>query len=97
MVYDGNVKGIQLIREGILYPGLAKSDNSQSMVNTMEKITVKETSREQEKEEIRTLFRNNGTLYYSDIVKRLGINLRTVVEICDELAAAGEIAIDKSI
>ena len=57
----------------------------------------RETSREQEKEEIRTLFRGSDTLYYSDIVERLGIGLRTVVEICDELKADGEIALDESI
>lgn len=48
---------------------------------------------EQEKEEIRTLFRNNGILYYSDIVEKSGISLRTVVEICDDLKATGEIEV----
>ena len=60
-------------------------------------VMLRERSREQEKEEIRTLFRGGDTLYYSDIVERLGIGLRTVVEICDELKAAGEIALDENI
>jgi len=93
------MKAIQLVRDRILYPGLVKGGNSQPKVSAMGKRTImfREMSREREKEEIRTLFRGSETLYYSDIVERLGINLRTVVEICDELKAAGEIALDKSI
>lgn len=93
------MKAIQLVRDRILYPGLLKGGDSQPKVSAMGKRTImlRETSREQEKEEIRTLFRSSDTLYYSDIVGRLGIGLRTVVEICDELKADGEIALDKNI
>ncbi len=94
-----HMKAIQLVRERILYPGLVKGSNPQPKFSAMDKRTIvpQETSREREKEEIRILFRGNGTLYYSDIVRKLGIGLRTVVEICDELKAAGEIALDERI
>ncbi|MBA7708571.1 hypothetical protein ES703_117473 [subsurface metagenome] len=93
------MKVVQLARERIAYPGLVKGGNSQPKVSAMGKRTImlRETFREREKEEIRTLFRGSDTLYYSDIVERLGIGLRTVVEICDELKADGEIALDESI
>ncbi len=99
IVRESGMKLVQLARGRIAYPGLVRSGNSQPEVSAMEKRTVmlQETSREREKEEIRTLFQSSDTLYYSDIVGRLGISLRTVVEICDELKAAGEIALDKSI
>ncbi len=93
------MKILQLARDRIAYPGLVQQVNPQPNVSAMGKRTImlQETSREREKEEIRTLFRGNGTLYYSDIVGKSGISLRTVVEICDELKVAGEIALDESI
>lgn len=60
-------------------------------------IVLRDIPREQAKEEIRQLFKTGRTLYYSDIVKNLGIGLRTVVEICDELKENGEIAVDETI
>ena len=93
------MKMLQIARDRIAYPSLVKGGNAQSSVSAMEKETdmLQETTRQQEKEEIRSLFRGNGTLYYSDIVERLGIGLRTVVELCDELKTDGVIALDESV
>ena len=44
--------------------------------------------------EIVDLFLTGRTLYYSDIIAQLGLDLRLVVGICDELEASGEIAVD---
>ena len=60
-------------------------------------IILRDIPREQAKEEIRQLFKNGGTLYYSDVVRNLGIDLRTVIEICDELKENGEIVVDKKV
>jgi len=43
------------------------------------------------KDKIEKLFSGGDTLYYSDIVKKLGIDLRSVVELCSELIAEGKI------
>ena len=60
-------------------------------------IILRDIPKEQAKEEIRQLFKTGRTLYCSDLVKELGINLRTVVEICDELEANGELIVDQNI
>lgn len=60
-------------------------------------IVIKELSREEAKEEIKQLFHSDRTLYYSDIVKELGLDLEMVVDICDELQKSKEIAIDASV
>lgn len=72
-------------------------ENKRPTRNNGDEIVIRDIPKNKEIEEIRTLFRSNGTLYYSDIVERTGISLRTVVEICDNLKTAGEIALDKSI
>ena len=48
-------------------------------------MTVKEITKEKAKEEILQLFKKGDTLYYSDIVKKLNIDLEMVVDICTEL------------
>jgi len=60
-------------------------------------IELRDIPRGQAKEEIRRLFQSGRTLYYSDIVKELGIDLETVVDVCDELEKEKEIGIDASI
>lgn len=60
-------------------------------------IVLRDLSREQAKNEIRELFKKGQTLYYSDIVRNLGIDLGTVVSICDELRENGEIEIDENV
>ncbi|MCH8865029.1 MAG: hypothetical protein IIB13_06700 [Chloroflexi bacterium] len=60
-------------------------------------IVLKEITREEAKKEIRQLFQSGGTLYYSDIVQELKIDLETVVEICNELEKEKEIGIDAGV
>jgi regulator of replication initiation timing len=57
-------------------------------------IVLREISREEAKEEIRELFSNGRTLYYSDIAQELRLDLKLVVDICHELQESGEIGID---
>ena len=60
-------------------------------------IVIGDITREQAKKEIQRLFSSGRTLYYSDIVKELGIDLETVVDVCDELEKEKEIGVDASI
>lgn len=57
-------------------------------------VILREVSKEEAKQEVRTLFAGDRTLYYSDIAEELQLDLRLVVEICHELEEAGEITID---
>lgn len=57
-------------------------------------IVLKEITREEAKKEIQQLFESGRTLYYSDIVKELRLDLETVVDICKELQKNKEIGID---
>lgn len=58
-------------------------------------IEIREVSREQAKAEIVELFDQTETpLYYSDIMQRVGVELETVVEICQELLDEGVIGLD---
>ena len=59
-------------------------------------ILLREISNEQAKQEICQLFSSGRTLYYSDIADELRLDLKLVVEICQELEEAGEIAVDDS-
>ncbi|MFQ5924920.1 MAG: hypothetical protein ACE5IE_02865 [Dehalococcoidia bacterium] len=59
-------------------------------------ILLRQLSREQAKQEIQQLFASGRTLYYSDIAEELRLDLKLVVEICQELEEAGEIAVDDS-
>ena len=54
-------------------------------------IVLRAITREQAKQEIKALFITGETLYYSDIVHRLSIDLPLVVELCQELIEEGEI------
>jgi uncharacterized coiled-coil protein SlyX len=56
-------------------------------------IVLRSVPREQAKSEIRALFEPGEVLYYSDISRRLRIELPLVVEICQELTDEGEIGI----
>jgi oligoendopeptidase F len=57
-------------------------------------VLLREISKEEAKKEIRQLFSEGKTLYYSDIAEHLGLDLQLVVEICNELQKSGEIEID---
>jgi len=56
-------------------------------------VILRELSREEAEKEILELFAESQTLYYSDIAEKLGIDLRLVVEICNELQNKGEIEV----
>ena len=55
---------------------------------------MKTVDKDQAKAEILELFRSGETLYYSDIARRLRLDLPLVVEISQELMEAGEIEVD---
>ena len=56
-------------------------------------LVLRSITREQAKDDMRELFKTGRVLYYSDVVEELGIDLRSVVEICDELKGDGELAV----
>ena len=56
-------------------------------------VVIRTVPREQAKQEIRELFATGETLYYSDIVERLGLDIALVVDICKELEAEGEVSV----
>lgn len=55
-------------------------------------IVLREISREQAKQEIRSLFEGGEVLDYEDIVERLRLDLEDVVALCQELMDEGAIA-----
>ena len=57
-----------------------------------EAIVLRDIPREQAKAEIEALLRNTtDSLYYFDIMKRLGLDLELVVSVCNELVNEGKI------
>ncbi len=54
-------------------------------------IVIRTVERDQAKREIRDLFESGETLYYSDIVRRLGLDISLVVELCKELELEGQV------
>jgi hypothetical protein len=63
----------------------------------VEKVVVlREISRDEAKQEITKLFSTGKTLYYSDIVEQLKIDLELVVDICDELIREGKIQVGEA-
>ena len=74
---------------------LAQVEQRLAELEAKEKVIVlKEITKEEAKEEIRELFTSGRTIYYSDIVMELRLDLETVVDICKELQESGEISID---
>lgn len=59
-----------------------------------EVVVLRTVSREQAKNEIQDLFESGETLYFSDISRRLRIDIPLVVEICNELKEEGLIGVD---
>ena len=57
-------------------------------------IVLKEITREEAKKEIQQLFASGRTLYYSDIVEELKLDLEVVVDICNELQKNKEVSVD---
>ena len=64
------------------------------MLDDGEVIVLRTVNRQEATKEIVELFQAGETLFYSDIAKRLRLDLQTVVEICQELIEAEEIEID---
>lgn len=58
-----------------------------------EVVVLRTVTREQAKQEVQELFRSGETLFYSDIARRLRLELPLVVELCQELTGSGEIEI----
>ena len=56
-------------------------------------VILREVSREEAEKEILELFSQGQTLYYSDIAEQLGLDLKLVVETCNELQSRGEIEV----
>lgn len=74
---------------------LAQVEQRLAELEAKEKVIVlKEITKEEAKEEIRQLFTSGRTLYYSDIVQELQLDLETVVDICNELQKDKEISVD---
>jgi hypothetical protein len=54
-------------------------------------VELRRLTKDQARAEIIDIFQSGETLYYSDIVQRLGIDIEDVIEICRELEAEGRI------
>jgi len=77
---------------------LAQVEQRLAELEAKEKIIIlKEVTKEEAKEEIRQLFTSGRTLYYSDIVTELRLDLEMVVGICGELQKEGKIVVDGSL
>jgi hypothetical protein len=57
-------------------------------------VVLRDINRNEAKREISSLFASGKTLYYSDIAEELGLDLRIVVELCQELEAEGKVELD---
>lgn len=56
-------------------------------------VVLREVSKEEAEKDILELFSQSGILYYSDIAEQLRLDLKLVVEICNELQKRGEIQV----
>ena len=90
------MKGIQLVRDRILYPGVVRGNNQPYGAVGQPKPTVRDMTKKELKREIRELFFGGQTLYYSDIAEQLDVDLKSVVDVCRELQENGEIGVDTS-
>ena len=59
-----------------------------------EVIVLRTVSKEQAKAEIKALFEEGETMYFSDIAQKLRLDLSIVVEICGELLEEEDIEVD---
>jgi DNA-binding CsgD family transcriptional regulator len=60
-------------------------------------ILLREISKKDAEKEICKLFSEGKVLYYSDIAEKLGLDLKTVVDICSKLQKRGEIKVDDNV
>ncbi len=94
----GPIPPIHIMKYLSLQDELASIKQRLAELENREKVIVlREITREEAKKEIRQLFQSGVTLYYSDIVQELKIDLETVVEICNELEKEKEIGIDAGV
>lgn len=70
-----------------------RMENLEEQLTEEEIVVLREISRDEAKSEIAQLFSKGETLYYSDIAKRLRIDLELIVDICQELLEEGEITV----
>ncbi len=54
-------------------------------------VAIRAISRGQARREVLALFEAGGTVYYSDIVQRLGIDIDDVIAVCEALELEGKI------
>ena len=54
-------------------------------------VILRAMTQDEARAEILSIFRSGRTLYYSDIVQELGIDIDQVVEVCEELESEGRI------
>ena len=71
-----------------------KVEELETAIGVQEVIVLRTIDRDTAKQEIRELFQGAETLYYSDIAKRLCLELPLVVEICQELIEEEEIEVN---
>jgi hypothetical protein len=57
-------------------------------------VVLRDITRDEAKREINSLFSSGRTLYYSDIAEELGLDLRIVVGLCQELEDEGKVELD---
>jgi len=67
--------------------------NLEDAIPMEEIVVLREISRDEAEREILKLFSKGKTLYYSDIAKQLGLDLKLVVEVCNELQKRKEIEV----
>ena len=66
----------------------------EEVIGAQEVIVLRTVDRDTAKQEIRELFQGAESLYFSDIAKRLRLELPLVVEICQELIEEEEIEVN---
>jgi len=69
-----------------------KIANIEIAIPKEETVVLRDVTKDQALKEIKNLFLSGRTLYYSDIAEELGLSLRVVVDICNELKENGEIS-----
>lgn len=69
-------------------------NNIENAMPREEVIVLREITREEAKIEIERLFTKGDTLYYSDIAKKLRLDLELVVNICEELFKEGKVRVE---
>jgi len=97
-IFTGPLPPIPVIQYLSFQEELEKIKQKLLELENREKVIVlKEITREEAKREIQQLFASGRTLYYSDIVKELRLDLETVVDICNELMESGAVEVNAGV